>query len=71
MPLKLVLGENLEGRQLHQCHICKRYGIWDENWSWFGSYKDLDDEKIYKFCSKACRKKGTYTIIDLQKHLRP
>lgn len=45
--------------RLHECCKCGAVGPWDENWSWYGSMKDMDDGKpVRMFCSAACRAKG-------------
>ncbi len=66
--LKLVKGDNLEGKIIHKCSMCGLYGTWDENWSWFGSYSG--DEDIYKLCSETCkeefRKTKMYKIVKLK-----
>lgn len=41
--------------QIHICSVCGNSGQWDDNWSWFGSWKELEDgEDIAKFCSTHC-----------------
>lgn len=42
--------------KVHQCSVCNDRGPWTDDWSWFGSWKAVDDGKpIKKFCSKECR----------------
>lgn len=44
--------------RIHQCSACGQDGPWTDDWAWFGSYKDLDDDKpVQKFCSASCRKR--------------
>lgn len=44
------------GRVSHKCSICAKVGPWSESWSWFGSYKELEDGgDIFKFCSNECK----------------
>lgn len=44
------------GRVSHTCSICGKIEPWSESWSWFGSYKELEDGKpILKFCSDVCK----------------
>ena len=51
MPTKLVAS----GRE-HVCSVCGFSGPWTESWCWYGSWKDLEDNKpIEKFCSDSCR----------------
>ena len=39
----------------HRCTICGRDGFWGPTWSWYGSYKQLDDgAPVVKICSDAC-----------------
>lgn len=46
-----------ERAKVHRCAACGHEGPWTDDWMWFGSYQDLDDEKpIQKFCSEPCRK---------------
>lgn len=42
--------------RVHTCSICGKIDNWKDGWSWFGSYRELEDEpwKILKFCSDAC-----------------
>lgn len=45
--------------RLHTCAACAKLAPWDEGWSWYGSYADIDDGKpVAKFCSDPCRKEG-------------
>lgn len=45
------------GERYHTCSVCRKMGKWTASWSWYGSYKDLDDGKpIIKVCSEKCRK---------------
>lgn len=41
---------------IHRCSICETEGPWTDDWSWYGSWAQLDDqEEIHKFCSRDCR----------------
>lgn len=47
--------ESISAR-IHECSNCRRRGVWTEDWAWYGSYQDEDDEKpLIKACSEACR----------------
>lgn len=40
---------------LHVIAGCGRREHWNENWMWYGSYRDLEDGKpVEKFCSEEC-----------------
>jgi len=42
----------------HICSICGKKEEWNDNWSWFGSIKDIDDgNDIVKVCSDICKSK--------------
>ena len=46
-----------DGRHLHCCCVCGKLEPWSKGWSWYGSYKDLEDcTPVKKFCSDRCRK---------------
>lgn len=41
--------------RLHTCDGCGKQGVWQKPWQWYGSWKDLDDDKpVYKACSPEC-----------------
>lgn len=44
----------------HTCTVCGYTGPWDDRWTWYGSYKQLDEDpkSIIKVCSKQCRDKA-------------
>lgn len=45
----------------HICSVCGKIGSWTQEWSWYGSYKDLDDGiSVLKFCSQECRTQGVH-----------
>jgi hypothetical protein len=47
------------GRLLHCCCICGRLDTWGEGWSYYGSYRELEDGiPVPKFCSPACQVQG-------------
>lgn len=40
----------------HTCSICGMTGPWTGEWSWFGSYRDIDDGiPVFEFCSANCQ----------------
>ena len=40
---------------IHECWACRKTGVWDIRWRWFGSWRDFDNGgKIIKLCSLAC-----------------
>lgn len=48
-----------DGRALHCCCVCGKLETWTGDWSWYGSYRDVDDGKpLAKFCSASCKAKG-------------
>lgn len=60
MSLRLVKtrlpGYHVVERPDHECCICGKVGKWDKNWSWYGSFLDMDNGKeLGKCCSKPCR----------------
>jgi len=41
---------------IHQCSICGVNQEWNDNWSWYGSIKDMENGlPIVKTCSEECR----------------
>lgn len=45
--------------KLHKCSVCGKEGEWTEEWSWFGNYADLEEEKpVLLFCSEECVMRG-------------
>lgn len=54
---------DLPSGQMHECGTCGKHSVWDKNWLWYGSYKQLDDqglpgvEPIFKACSIECMEK--------------
>ena len=45
-----------KSKYIHTCDICGDRSLWNENWSWWGSYEDLEEgNKIYKVCSAKCK----------------
>ena len=40
--------------RVHVCIECDKRDYWGDTWRWFGSWKDLDDGTIKKFCSETC-----------------
>lgn len=48
---------SLSGRP-HECSSCGKLEPWSASWSWYGSYRDIDDgAPVLKFCSTACADK--------------
>jgi hypothetical protein len=48
-----------DGRILHACCICGKLDVWNDGWSTYCSWKEIDDEvPIPKFCSDKCREAG-------------
>jgi 5-methylcytosine-specific restriction endonuclease McrA len=44
--------------KMHTCSRCGFEGPWTKEWSWFGSWKMIDESRpVKKFCSPACAKK--------------
>lgn len=52
----LTDGEPLA--RVHICTVCGTTGPWGPTWSWYGAWRDVDEnpEKIVKCCSVVCRK---------------
>lgn len=49
-----------ERAKVHQCSVCGQFGPWGESWSWYGSYRDIEEHDaasapIVKACSNTCR----------------
>jgi hypothetical protein len=41
---------------VHVCTICEKSAEWSPAWTWYGSYRQLDDgEPVVKLCSAACK----------------
>jgi len=46
----------INNKRLYKCDICGKVGNWDNNWEWFGSYKDQDNGKpLLYICSTECK----------------
>ena len=46
----------LRGAVLHKCTVCGIKDVWGAGWSWYGSWKLLEDGKpITRCCSEKCR----------------
>lgn len=58
--MKIVHDINKTGlntnKLIYQCKTCGKLFNWDSNSSWYGSYKQLEDQpdKIKYFCSDKC-----------------
>lgn len=49
----------LPSGKIHTCTVCKKQGVWDSWWSWYGSYKQLEDgDFIVKACSDDCMRQA-------------
>ena len=47
---------SLAGKRLWVCDWCGNLAPWDDNWSWYGSYKEQEiDGVIVAMCSDRCR----------------
>lgn len=50
-----------EARRLYRCDCCGKTDVWDANWAWHGSYKQLEDDglrdvkPVITICSAECR----------------
>lgn len=43
-------------KQIYKCDVCNKIGNWTDEWQWFGSERDLDEDKpILYTCSNGCR----------------
>lgn len=53
---KVPKVHSVEVAKEHTCSICGKVEAWDpDKWSWFGSYKQMEDGKpVVKFCSQDC-----------------
>jgi hypothetical protein len=36
--------------RVHQCDWCGAKDFWHGSWSWYGSYRDMEENKIVKCC---------------------
>lgn len=51
----------LDGRALYICDNCEKTEPWNDNWAWFGSYRQMEDyglegvAPINTMCSADCR----------------
>ena len=77
--MKVVHDINKTGldtnKQIYQCKTCGKLFNWDGNSSWYGSYKQMENQpdKIKYFCSDKCvRIQQAYYLqhkhIDYSKH---
>lgn len=47
------------GKLLHCCCICGNVGVWNLNWNYYGSIKELDDgDPVAKFCNDLCQRQA-------------
>lgn len=42
---------------LYECDICGKREQWNDNWNWYGSLNDMDNENLPTLCSIECREK--------------
>ena len=52
-----IIKEGVDlNKRIYQCAVCDKVFNWDENSSWYGSDKDMEEhpEKIKYFCSREC-----------------
>lgn len=44
----------------HTCGVCRTVGLWDDEWRWYGSYRDVDErpEGVFTVCSTSCRRRS-------------
>lgn len=45
-----------KGKQVYECNTCGELFNWDNESSWYGSYKQMEEQpnKIKYFCSDKC-----------------
>ena len=47
-----------EPKRLYTCVVCGKTDVWSDDWSWYGSLKNLDDGDVkIKVCSDVCKAK--------------
>ena len=49
--------ENLDtNKEIYRCNTCGKLFNWDKNSSWFGSYRQMENnpEKLKYYCSDKC-----------------
>ena len=73
--LPLPVGERRRdirtGRALHCCCVCGHLGPWNSEWSWYGSYREVDDgEPVQKFCSDACKANQLAVTVEMAAEAR-
>jgi len=50
-------------QRLHKCTVCGRVGKWGPSWSWYGSYRDIDEGRsVVKVCSDECRRQASRAL---------
>ena len=43
-------------KKLYKCDVCDKVENWNDDWQWFGSYRDEEDgEPLLYICSLNCR----------------
>ena len=54
------------GAVLHCCVVCGALEPWSDDWSWYGSYEEMDDGvPLQKFCSQKCVKNVRAVTIEM------
>lgn len=72
MTTKTTRDEEPPSGRIHECCVCKKQDMWTNEWRWFGSYKQLEDQgiegvkPILKFCSDGCAKQRSKRIHELR-----
>jgi len=58
-PIEIVLTDDEPPVRIHTCSACGTQGQWGPEWSWYGSWRDVDDgQRIITCCSVACRRQS-------------
>jgi hypothetical protein len=48
-------GYSQKGLATYTCSACGKFSTWGPSWSWYGSYRDLENGKrIIYACSEEC-----------------
>lgn len=60
-----------DGRRLHCCCICGKLDTWNDYWSYYTSYKEMENDIPYpKFCSTKCREIGGTDAMEVTGEMR-
>jgi hypothetical protein len=50
-----VVFNEASKRWVWRCSACGKEGFWDDNWLWYGSWRDVDNDTIkWVACSAEC-----------------